>query len=298
MSTLLIHSDNYANWIFDPSHPTQGRRFINARNLFLAQSAGRGVNERAPRPATRAELARVHSDEYLHQVLDNYLCNEWSGARPDLAELAALFAGGTLAALEALISGEADVAIHFPGAKHHAQRDTSSGFCIFADFALAADIATKDHGLKVAILDIDAHHGDGTEFLSAENPGVLTYSIHQSGIFPGTGNENYPELNVFNFPLSHSTGMTDASLLAGVNNFIPIARTFAPDIIFIAAGADGLNADPLSSLEYTVEGYQSALELVRNSFPELPILMGGAGGYLPDSGTPELWATLASDLAA
>lgn len=298
MSTLLIHSDNYANWIFDSSHPTQGRRFINARNLFLAQSAGRGVIERAPRPATRAELARVHSDEYLHQVLDNYTCNEWSGARSDLAELAALFAGGTLTALEALISGEAQVAIHFPGAKHHAQRDTSSGFCIFADFALAADIATKDHGLKIAILDIDAHHGDGTEFLSAENPDVLTYSIHQSGIFPGTGNESYPELNVFNFPLSYSTGMTDASLLAGVNNFIPIARTFAPDIIFIAAGADGLDADPLSSLEYTVEGYQSAIALIKNSFPELPILMGGAGGYLPDSGTPELWARLASDLAA
>ena len=97
-----------------------------------------------------------------------------------------------MVALESLLNNEADLAIHLPGAKHHAQYDHSSGFCVFNDFAIAADIATKDHGLKVAIIDIDAHHGDGVENLTRENPSVLTFSIHESGIFPGTGNSDEP----------------------------------------------------------------------------------------------------------
>ena len=163
-TTVLVHSDQYANWIFDPSHPTQGRRFINAYAQFKTQMAesGQEVIEIAPRPATTKELSRVHSLEYINEVMIDHRTSQWAGDRADLAELAALFAGGTLTALQALLDGTAKTAIHFPGAKHHAQYDYSSGFCIFADFALAADIATKDHGLKVAILDIDAHHGDGT----------------------------------------------------------------------------------------------------------------------------------------
>jgi acetoin utilization deacetylase AcuC-like enzyme len=151
-----------------------------------------------PRSATRTELSRIHSSDYIDDVLDKHVTGQWSGARPDLSELAALFAGGTLVALDSLLAGKAKTAIHFPGAKHHAQYDYSSGFCVFADFALAADIATKDFSRKVAILDFDAHHGDGTENLTAENPNVLTFSIHEKGIFPGTGNTSSPDNCVYN----------------------------------------------------------------------------------------------------
>ncbi|CAN2189686.1 AcuC Deacetylases, including yeast histone deacetylase and acetoin utilization protein [Candidatus Nanopelagicaceae bacterium] len=289
----IVHSPDYANWFFSEDHPTQGRRFINGFNQMK-----KSFRVLEPRLATISELTRVHSVGYVKEVINDHTCFEWGGAREDLSRFAQLFAGGTLVALEALLKKDADVAIHLPGAKHHAQYDHSSGFCVFNDFALAADIATKDHGLKVAIIDIDAHHGDGVENLTRDNPDVLTFSIHESGIFPGTGNEDQLELNVFNFPLTTELGKGDKALLAGVNKFIPIARTFQPDLLFITSGADGLSEDPLTQLQYTVEGYADAAALIRKSFPRTPILMGGAGGYLPDDGTPAVWAAVAEQLAA
>ena len=260
------------------------------------------VIEIKPRPATVEELIRVHSLDYINEVLTDHRTSQWSGQRPDLAELSALFAGGTLTALQSLLDGKAKTAIHFPGAKHHAQYDYSSGFCIFADFALAADIATKDHGLKVSILDIDAHHGDGTENLTADNPMVLTYSVHEKGIFPGTGNESQPEKLIFNAPLVHKQserdlGKGDDALIHAVSDFIDQANKFKPDLIFITCGADGHKEDPLSSLEYTVEGYVAVAQLLRQHYPDMPMLLGGAGGYLPDTQTPEIWGRFAEVLA-
>jgi acetoin utilization protein AcuC len=288
----IVHSPEYANWFFSDDHPTQGRRFINGYNAIVG--AHRVLD---PRPATYAELARVHSAGYIKEVTNDHTCFEWSGAREDLARFATLFAGGTLVALDALLNNQADVAIHLPAAKHHAQYDHSSGFCVFNDFAMAADIATKDHGLKVAILDIDAHHGDGVENLTRDNPDVLTFSIHESGIFPGTGDGDEPEKKVFNHPLSDQTGKGDKALLAGVNRFIPIARAFQPDLLFVTSGADGLADDPLTQLQYTVDGYAAAARLAREAFPSIPVLMGGAGGYLPDTGTPAVWAAVAGELS-
>ena len=250
-----------------------------------------------PRLATKAELSRVHSSAYIDEVLENHVTGQWAGARPDLSELAALFAGGTLIALDALLTGKAKTAIHFPGAKHHAQYDYSSGFCIFADFALAAEIATKDHGKRVAILDIDAHHGDGTENLTADNPNVLTFSIHEKGIFPGTGLYDESENYIYNAPLDSSTGKGDGALLTAVERFISLNRDFEANLLFIAAGADGHAEDPLSSLQFSLDGYREVASRIRDAFPEVPILVGGAGGYLPDTGTPEVWAAVASELS-
>ena len=296
----LVHADEYKNWIFDSTHPTQGRRFTNARDLLISIAKEQEIEivEALPRLATKTELERVHSPAYINQVLDEHTCDEWEGARPDMSHLAALFVGGTLTALDALLTKKTNLAINFPGAKHHAQFDHASGFCIFNDFALAADIATNDHGLKVAIIDIDAHHGDGVENLTRENPNVLTFSIHEQGIFPGTGNSDEPEKNVFNFPLSElTTGLGDSALLAGINRFIPIARAFQPDLLFITSGADGLADDPLTDLQYTVGGYAVAARELAKAFTYTPKLMGGAGGYLPDTGTPEVWAAVAGEIS-
>lgn len=301
----LIHSDEYKNWIFDPSHPTQGRRFNNARDLLLKTAKERSLDvvEVLPRFATEAELLRVHTPAYIDEVLNQHLSSEWDGERADLAGLAALFVGGTLTALDALLTNKTKLAIHFPGAKHHAQYDYSSGFCIFADFALAADISTKDHGKKVAILDIDAHHGDGTENLTVDNSNVLTFSIHERGIFPGTGNQSEPTKFVYNYPLGskewgQNPNKDDQALLGGVTEFCRLADEFQPDLLFIACGADGHAEDPLSSLQFTLQGFGKVAELVRSRFALLPILMGGAGGYLPDTRTPEVWTEFSGMLMA
>jgi acetoin utilization protein AcuC len=300
----LIHSDEYKNWIFDPSHPTQGRRFNNARDLLITSAKKEGIDvvEVLPRKATEAQLLRVHTPAYIDEVLNQHISTEWDGERPDLASLASLFVGGTLTALDALLTGKTQLAINFPGAKHHAQSDHSSGFCVFADFALAADIATKNYGKKVAILDIDAHHGDGTENLTADNLNVLTFSIHQEGIFPGTGNKSYPEKNVYNYPLGSdypdgNTNKDDRALMSGVEKFCDLAKEFSPDLLFIACGADGHKEDPLTSLEYSVDGYIAVVKRLKERFPDLPVLLGGAGGYLPDTRTPEIWASVVIEFA-
>ena len=300
----LIHSDEYKNWIFDPSHPTKGRRFDNARDQFLGAVNKESIDvvEVLPRAATKEELLRVHTPDYIDEVLNQHRSSEWDGQRADLANLASLFVGGTLTALDALLTNKTKLAIHFPGAKHHAQADHSSGFCVFADFAIAADIATKNHGKKVAILDIDAHHGDGTENLTADNLDVLTFSIHQDGIFPGTGDESYPEKNVYNYPLDSNQpegnpNKDDGALMSGVEKFCDLAERFNPDLLFIACGADGHKEDPLTTLQYSGEGYVAAAMKVNTHFPKLPILLGGAGGYLPDTITPQVWSKVAVTLA-
>ena len=85
--------------------------------------------------------------------------------------------------------------------------------------------------------------------------------------------------------------------MAGVSNFISVARSFNPDLLFVTSGADGLADDPLTNLQYTVIGYTNAARLVAEAFSKTPILMGGAGGYLPDTGTPDVWAAVAREFA-
>ncbi len=290
---VLVHSDEYANWVFDSQHPTQGRRFMKARERLveLAPEAGIAVREvesdLLPGPAT---LKLVHAPGYVHAVIVDGLSNEWSGPRPDLGVLASRMAGGTLLALDELLSDRALTAVNFAGAKHHAQRDRSSGFCVLADFAVAARAAVVA-GRRVAILDIDAHHGDGTENLTRQEDDVLTFSVHDRTIFPGTGQEDDQERHVFNEPLAAGSG--DVELQAAVQRFIGLATDFRADLVFIAMGADGHRTDPLSTLEYSVEGMVTAVRTVRGAFPETPILLGGAGGYQPDDVTPEVWARMA-----
>ena len=299
----LIHSDEYKNWIFDPTHPTQGRRFNNARDLLITSAKKEGIDvvEVLARLATEAELLRVHTPAYIDEVVNQHISTEWDGQRADLANLACLFVGGTLTALDALLTNKTQLAIHFPGAKHHAQADHSSGFCIFNDFAIAADIASKDHGKNIIIIDIDAHHGDGVENLTADNPKVLTFSVHQDGIFPGTGDESKPGY-FYNIPLQAGSG--DKELLDAIEQIIYVigARDriwdWQPDLLFITCGADGHSEDPLTSLEYSVAGYIAVAKRVKERFPDLPILLGGAGGYLPDTRTPEVWVGVVKNLVS
>ena len=289
---ILVHSPEYANWVFDPSHPTQGRRFLNGRNKIMLKGQERKLNvyEIEPEIPHTNDLLRVHDELYVEDVVILGLSDEWEGQRHDLGDLAKLFVGGTLTALEQLLDGKTKVAVNLPGAKHHAMKDYSSGFCVFADFAIAAKVAIEA-GHKVAIFDCDAHHGDGTEALLKDEPNALTFSVHEWGIFPGTGLSSDWENKAINFPLASETG--DTGLLAAVDSFVEAATAFEASIIFVACGADALGIDPLSSLNYSVDGYVRAMKHIREYFPQAPILFGGAGGYTPDTGTPEVWSEAA-----
>jgi len=294
-NAVLVHSPEYANWVFDKKHPTQGRRFLHGRNKIMleAQRLKLNVWEIAPEYPSTEDLHLAHDDAYVFDVVIRGESNEWIGQRHDLGDLAKLFVGGTLTALDALIDYKSRLAIHLPGAKHHAMRDYSSGFCVFADFAIAAKKAVE-WGHRVAIFDCDAHHGDGTEALTFKDDNILTFSVHEWGIFPGTGLTSDWKHRAFNYPLAQNSG--DINLLSATENFLTVCEEFQPTIIFVAGGADGLKEDPLSSLQYTTDGYFRSMRMIREQYPDMPILMGGAGGYLPDSGTPEAWKSMALGL--
>jgi acetoin utilization protein AcuC len=288
---IIIHDDIYMNWVFSENGPTQGRRFIKGLELIKARYPDLDI--RGSRSATWDELRLVHTDEYTKSVIFQHKSDQWAGEREDLSRIAKLFVGGTVKALWTLYEGETLTAIHLPGAKHHAQADRSSGFCVFADFAIAAILASR-RGYRVAILDIDAHHGDGTENLCADDPNILTFSVHEENIFPWTGLVDDPERNIYNQPLKAGDG--DVELFFAVDRFNQVAREFKPDLIFIAAGADGHRDDPLANLNYETGGFFKALGNLRFAFPSTPVLMGGAGGYKPDDATPAMWAIAAQTL--
>jgi acetoin utilization deacetylase AcuC-like enzyme len=124
----------------------------------------------------------------------------------------------------------------------------------------------------------------------------MTYSVHEYGIFPGTGLLSDWRNRAYNFPLAPKSG--DDALLTATEGFLKACEEFQPTMIFVACGADGLADDPLSNLMYTPDGYFNSMRLIREQFYNLPILLGGAGGYLPDTGTPEVWKNATLGLMA
>jgi acetoin utilization protein AcuC len=288
----LIHDEIYSNWVFSHNHPTQGRRFQNAHDL-LVNDPDLSLNVIKPIDINKSVLLNVHHAGYVDAVVEQGLSGEWDGENLKLGSLAKLFVGGTLTALDLLLKKQTQLAVNLPGAKHHAQFDHSSGFCVFGDFAISAKIATEQNH-RIAIFDLDAHHGDGTENLLRDEK-VLTFSVHDSTIFPGTGFKDEPENLIYNQPLDSYTG--DEELATATKRFIDLCESFDPTILFIACGADAHEEDPLSTLQYTVKGYKQSMNLLANNFKHLPILFGGAGGYLPDTFTPLVWKEAIKSLA-
>ncbi|MHB1213102.1 MAG: arginase family protein [Candidatus Nanopelagicales bacterium] len=212
----------------------------------------------------------MHDREHVESVVldgrSGEWSGEWSGERPDLGRLAVRMAGGTLLALAAVLAASRMRAGEYGGRVHRIP-------------------------LRVVILDIDAHHGDGTEALTRGHETILAFSIHDESIFPGTGRDHDPGHHAYNRALAIGSG--DDELDAGIDEFSTLAEPFGPDVVMIAAGADGLAGDPLSMLRYRTGGLVDAVRRVRGLFPDVPNLLGGAGGYRPDDLTPEAWACMA-----
>lgn len=295
----LKHTDAYDNWHW--GSVTNGVRSRLATKQFLELAGTANVHVTEPSTGRgllfRAVEAQVHEYAYVSRVLDGY-CSEWDQDswdehRPDLARLATQMFNGTVEL--AWEVGQGQLGIHWQGAKHHAMYDHASGFCVFNDMAcLARSLASQ--GQHVFYLDWDAHHGDGVEELTRADPRITTFSIHEKGIFPGTGLADSPEDNVFNRALAPGSG--DGALYGAVcESFETMADSTST--ILLAAGADGAQGDPLSSLGYTLEGYREAARMVGETARALGarVIMGGAGGYRPKDLTPTVWAETAYALA-
>lgn len=279
----LIHSTEYMKYTLGDHHPT---RPVRAENLLrLVHEAGLPHQPVEPTPAAREDLLLVHDLAYVEQVESGWN-HEWDGHRPWLHDVASLIVGGTVGAARRIIAGETARAFHPMGAKHHAMRDRASGFCIYNDMAIAA-IVLADAGMRVLYVDWDAHHGDGVEFLLEDRQDIMTASIHNGQIFPGTGQAHRPEANAFNWPLPY--GSAGTAMLSALDEALEIGAAFQPDVILLAAGADGHREDPLGGLGYELSDFiEAARTLSTFTFDHCRgrLLAGGAGGYRAGDWTP------------
>ncbi|MDE1893101.1 MAG: histone deacetylase family protein [Pseudomonadota bacterium] len=216
----------------------------------------------APR-ATREQLLRVHSAEYLDRILasepleGNFALDEDTSMSVGSVEAALRAAGANVAAVDAVMSGataHAFCAVRPPG--HHATRDRAMGFCLFNNVAVAAAHALAAHGLKrVAIADFDVHHGNGTQAIFEQEPRVLFASSHQSSLYPDSGAEDEHGVgNIFNGTLSPGTGSYEFRDL-WAHRLLPQMDAFKPQLVLISAGFDAHRNDPLADIRLGQEDY-------------------------------------------
>jgi acetoin utilization deacetylase AcuC-like enzyme len=242
-------------------------RLTLTRRAFEGSGVLGTVIELSPRFATPAELELAHTDDHVRRVIEAAASEQrvevgedaWSG--PGTHDALLLAAGGLLAAVEAVLDGSLDNAfavLRPPG--HHAERDAAMGFCLVNNVAIAARWAQVQRGLeRVAIVDWDVHHGNGTEAIFLDDPSVLTISLHQDGLYPahtggldtrGAGGGNV------NVPLPAGTG--DAGYAHAFDRVVaPVVRAFRPQLLLVAAGQDASATDPLGRMSITVPGFRA-----------------------------------------
>ena len=293
----FVYADALSRHTLRADHPMRPARLRHTYELLAAYGAFDGDTSRLidPRAATEEELEWVHTPEYVAAVRSlsaglNLSRPERFGfsalgdnpVYPGMYDAACLSSGATLAAAELVANGRRDIAFSIAGGLHHAAPANAAGFCIFNDPALAIHYLLA-RGLRVAYVDVDAHHGDGVQAVFYGEDRVLTISIHESGqyLFPGTGfvtesgagaGQGY-SVNIPLYPY------TDDELYLWAFREIapPLIRAFAPDVLVTQLGIDSYHSDPLTHLQLTSRGYVEALrELARL---ELPWLALGGGGY-------------------
>ena len=219
----------------------------------------------APR-ASRGQLLRVHDDALLALVLDTVVdrhaepvaLDPDTALSPHSAEAALRAAGAGVAAVDAVLSGRERrvfCAVRPPG--HHATGSAAMGFCLFNNIAVAAAHACDKHGLvRVAVVDFDVHHGNGTQAIFETDPRVMYLSSHQLPLYPDSGHANERGVgNVVNAPLPPGTGR-DGFRKAWSERLLPALDGFRPQLLLVSAGFDAHRLDPLAQLELEADDYR------------------------------------------
>jgi acetoin utilization protein AcuC len=296
MPTALIYSDDYARFDYGAEHPLRMERLGLTWRLMRAYGLTGlpGALVREPEPADEGRLAEFHSRPYL-EVLKAADCGRapsraaifglGPGDNPVFAglwQVARLAAGGSVDAADLVARGTVTRAFHFAGGLHHAMPDRASGFCYVNDAVLAI-LRLRAHDMRVAYVDIDAHHGDGVQQAFYADPCVLTISTHERGerLFPGTGfvdesGEGRGAGYSVNLPLE---AYTDPAIYRAAFEAVvpPLLEAFRPDAVVLQLGIDAHRTDPLTHLALDIQTFAAAVRRVVALAPRLVAL--GGGGY-------------------
>jgi len=286
---VLVYDPRFLDHVVSPNHVERPDRLRAIVERLKQERLYAGVE--AATPATRAEVERVHRSTYVDYVRDlggGFLDPE-TAVHPETFEIASLAVGAVLGAARAAVrDGRPTVALVRPPG-HHAGPDYGGGFCYLNNVAIAAAECAAQ-GRRVAILDYDAHHGNGTRDIFAASPSVLYVSTHEYGIYPGTGpagdvGESDGRGFTVNVPLSAGCG--DASFLAADEAIIePILEEFRPAVVLVSLGVDAHYRDPLTSLTLSSPGYVELVSRAANAASRLcgnRIVIALEGGYHLDA---------------
>ncbi len=304
---LIVYGPLSDRYDFGPQHPLTPRRFGPGIDLLRSTGATRFL---PPRSAADEQLVRLHDAAYIETVKAFSLDQHQPASAgigpgdcppfPEMHEVSAAVAGGSMAAMDLILSGEETHVFQPGGGLHHAMAGLASGFCIYNDVALAVARA-RDAGHRVLYVDLDVHHGDGVQALFWDDPQVLTVSIHETGqaLFPGTGFESEtggsgaPGTAV-NVPLEPFSG--DASWRPAFEMVVPaLAEAFRPTVLVSQHGCDSHAYDPLAHLRLTTVAYAQAaraLDRIAHERCEGRWFATGGGGYDAYRVVPRSWALI------
>ncbi len=300
----LIYHQDYLLHEHSPTHPERRERLMYTVDQLEEEGIFQlpEVEVYDPRKASRTELLRVHSEDYLDQLAGTLwgraIDREGETIMQEVTyEQARLAAGGAIVGGELVMDGKVDRSFVMarPGG-HHAFRDYGHGFCFTNNTSIMIKHIQKIYGVKRVLLwDWDAHHFDGTQSIFYNDPSVLTISTHQDGrtLFPGTGfadevGEREGEGFNVNVPLPPST--SDEGYLKVVKEiFVPLAEEFKPEVMVLEAGQDNHFTDPITNLNLTARGYSQMMDIAVDTASRLcngKIIAIMGGGYGIEGGLP------------
>lgn len=257
-----------------PGHPESPAR-TESTHAFLKK---KGYAFTGPEPCSEEDILIAHTQRLLDVVKRENFFDLDTPAYEGIYEIARISAGGAIdAAMHCLENGEKAFSLTRPPG-HHATKNDLGGFCYFNSIAIASLKAGKKAG-KVAIVDFDCHHGNGTEDIMLGRKDVLYLSLHQSPLFPGTGLKSRD--NCINFPLS--SGTSPEEYLKLFEEGLKKVEKFGPDLLAVSAGFDSYRLDPITSLELEQDTYREiGRMLAALGTPTFSVLEGGYSRDLPE----------------